>query len=157
MHRHQASWVIEEGATSMCDYSLHGVLSRPAKVGEKLVTTQFINTITKGFASVNEPAIAVCLRPGTELAFDQEPEYWRPPRRWLPRKRPSKLASTVARFCQTNLHRPDTHHDALEFPDGTIVLLTHLCSGQRAIVLQLPAELRKAAEPNEQKLPVHAG
>jgi hypothetical protein len=30
------------------------------------------------------------------------------------------------------------HHDALEFPDGTTVLLTRLCRGQRATVLQLP-------------------
>ena len=33
----------------------------------------------------------------------------------------------------------NTHHDALEFPDGKIVLLTHLCQGQHATVLQLPA------------------
>ena len=32
-----------------------------------------------------------------------------------------------------------SHHDALEFPDGEIVLLTRLCEGQRARVLQLPA------------------
>jgi hypothetical protein len=31
------------------------------------------------------------------------------------------------------------HHDALEFPDGHIVLLTQLCEGQHATVLQLPA------------------
>lgn len=121
------------------------------------MTTEFINTVTKGFASVNEPAIAVCLRSGTELAFDLQPEYWRPSTRWWPRKRPSKLASSVARFCQMDLHRPDTHRDALEFPDGTIVLLTSLCPGQRATVLQLPGGLQITAEPNEQKLPVHAG
>lgn len=145
----------------MCDYSLHAVSSRPARVGDKLVTTRFANTITQGFASVDEATIAVCLRPGTELAFDREPEYWRPFARWLPRKRPSKLASTVARFRQTNLHRSDTHHDALEFPDGTIVLVTRLCPGQRATVLQLPAELEKLAVPDKtqksQKLPVHVG
>lgn len=141
----------------MCDYSLHAVSSRPAKVGDKLVTTEFVNTITQGFASIDEPSIAVCLRPGTELAFDHEPEYWRPFTRWLPRKRPRKLTTTVARFCQTNLHRTDTHHDALEFPDGTIVLLTRLCQGQCATVLQLPPEARKISAPEREALPVSVG
>ena len=59
----------------MCDYSLHGVASRPAKVGDKLVSTQFRNSITRGFASVEEPGIAVCLLPGTEIAFDKDVEY----------------------------------------------------------------------------------
>jgi hypothetical protein len=37
-----------------------------------------------------------------------------------------------------------THHDALEFPDGQVVLITHLREGQRAAVLQLPAQAKKA-------------
>jgi hypothetical protein len=45
----------------------------------------------------------------------------------------------VARFKQVNKGQANIHHDALEFPDGNIVLLTHLCEGQRATVLQLPA------------------
>ena len=56
----------------MCDYSLHGVASRPAKVGDKLVTTQFWNTTTHGLAPVGEPSVAVCLLPGTEVAFESE-------------------------------------------------------------------------------------
>jgi hypothetical protein len=32
------------------------------------------------------------------------------------------------------------HDDALEFPDGTFVLLTYLHEGQQATVLQLPAQ-----------------
>ena len=54
----------------MCDYSLHDVANRPAKVGDKLVTTRF--RYTRGFAAVGEPDVAVCLLPGTELAFDRE-------------------------------------------------------------------------------------
>jgi hypothetical protein len=46
--------------------------------------------------------------------------------------------SSVARFRQINKGRSNTHHDALEFPDGRIVLLTQLCKGQHATVLQLP-------------------
>ena len=55
----------------MCDYSLQGVASRPAKVGDRLVTRQF-NSFTTGFASVGEPNVAVCLLPGTEIAFDAD-------------------------------------------------------------------------------------
>ena len=52
----------------MCDYSLHFVASRPAKVGDKLVSTIFPQTTTRGFASVHDRNVAVCLLPGTELA-----------------------------------------------------------------------------------------
>ena len=38
----------------MCDYSLHLVASRPAKVGDKLVTTKFQNSMTRGFAAIEE-------------------------------------------------------------------------------------------------------
>jgi hypothetical protein len=58
----------------MCDYSLQHVANRPAKVGDKLVSTQFANSITRGFAAVEEPNVAVCLLPGTELVFDRDVE-----------------------------------------------------------------------------------
>jgi hypothetical protein len=35
----------------MCDYSLHLVASRPAKVGDRLVATDFLKSITRGFAA----------------------------------------------------------------------------------------------------------
>lgn len=120
----------------MCDYSLHNVASRPAAVGDRLVSTQFQNSITRGFASADEPNVAVCLRPGTELAFDAnvacDAMF-----RFLPTR---KLPHSVARFRQINMDNPATHHDALEFPNGAVVLVTALCEGQHAIVLQLPAE-----------------
>ena len=43
------------------------------------------------------------------------------------------------------------NHDALEFPNGQIVLLTRLCEGQHATVLQLPASPRAVNEAEEQK------
>ena len=61
----------------MCDYSLHLVALRPAKIGDKLVATRFVNSITRGFAAVGQPDVAVCLLPGTELAFDDEVQYER--------------------------------------------------------------------------------
>jgi hypothetical protein len=119
----------------MCDYSLHDVASRPAKVGDKLISTQFPNAITRGFSDPAEPRVAVCLLPGTELAFENEVEC-DASFRFLPNW---KSAHKVARFRQVNLDRPAAHHDALEFPDGKIVLVTNLCEGQRATVLQLPS------------------
>lgn len=126
----------------MCDYSLHDVASRPAKVGDKLVSTQFPNAITRGFADPAEPRVAVCLMPGTELAFEKEVEC-DASFRFLPTR---KSTQRVARFRQVNLNRPAAHHDALEFPDGKIVLVTDLCEGQSATVLQLPSTRRPAEE-----------
>jgi hypothetical protein len=131
----------------MCDYSLHLVASRPAKVGDKLVTTKFSNSLTRGFAAVGEPTVAVCLLPGTEVAFEKEVECERV-FRVLPKQ---TLSGKVARFRQINMDEPNTHHDALELPCGQIVLLTRLCEGQRAIVLQLPAPARIMNETEAQK------
>ncbi len=119
----------------MCDYSLHHVASRPAKVGDKIVTTKFVNTPTGGFSAVENPDVAVCLLPGTEIAFEQDVEC-EPALGILPSR---KLGQRLARFRQVNLDQPCVHHDALEFPDGKIVLVTRLCEGQRASVLQMPA------------------
>jgi hypothetical protein len=47
------------------------------------------------------------------------------------------------------LENPSTHHDALDFPDGQIVLLTHLRAGQRATVLQLPVRGNARIETKE--------
>src|SRR5262249_490478 len=134
----------------MCDYSLANVRSRPAKVNDKLVTTQFPSTITRGFSDPSQPGVAVCLPPGTELAFEKEVECRG--FEFVPtRKSPYK----VARFRQVNLHRL-AHHDALEFPDGKIVLVTDLCEGQHATVLQLPSTGQPATEPGEQVVPERA-
>lgn len=117
----------------MCDYSLELVASRPAKVGDKLISTGFPRTSTRGFASVDDSNVAVCLLPGTELGFEDEVRcetgfvFHR------------SLGHRVARFRQINKGQSNLHRDALEFPDGKVVLLTHLCTGQRAMVLQLPA------------------
>jgi hypothetical protein len=59
----------------------------------------------------------------------------------------------VARFRQVNLNRPAAHHDALEFPDGKIVLVTDLCEGQQATVLQLPSAGRPASEEEHHEVP----
>ncbi len=124
----------------MCDYTLHHVASRPAKVGDKLVSTKFINTPTRGFSAVDNPNVAVCLLPGTEIAFAQDVEC-EPALGILPSRR---VGQRLARFRQVNMDQPCVHHDALEFPDGKIVLVTRLREGQRATVLQMPANARTA-------------
>ena len=58
----------------MCDYSLHHVMSTPAKVGDVLKTTSFSGSSTRGFCAAGEPNVAVCVMPGTELAFASEIE-----------------------------------------------------------------------------------
>ena len=115
----------------MCDYSLHAVATRPAEVAETLISTNF-STGTHGFASPDDPKVAVCLRPGTEIAFEKDVETGG----LMFRK---KVGDRLARFRQIDLNKPSRHHDALEFSNGTIVLVTNLASGQRATVLQLPA------------------
>jgi hypothetical protein len=119
----------------MCDYSLHCVESRPAKTGETLVVSNFPGTWTRGFACPRERWIAVCLRPGTEVAFEKDVcrkgvLFWR------------RLGYRVARFRQVELDNSSVHHDALEFPNGIIVKLNDLKVGQRARIVQLPAEVK---------------
>jgi hypothetical protein len=136
----------QEDYLQMCDYSLHNVASRPAKVGDKLVTTKF-DFLTRGFAAIGESNVAVCLLPGTEVAFESEVQRDHPFGRLLPRMQFGKLGDKVARFRQLNMDRPNVHHDALEFPDGQIVLVTRLCEGQRA---KLPASPRVTREAQKQ-------
>ena len=138
----------------MCDYSLHHVASRSAKIEDKLVVTKFGNSITRGFAAVGEPQVAVCLLPGTEVAFEKEVEY---EHGFFPSlKRAKKVGERVARFRQVNTDEPHLHHDALEFPDGQIVLVTRLCEGQHAMVLQLPAAPRTRDAQDQQRVAIVA-
>ena len=122
----------------MCDYSLHLVVSRPAVVGDKLITTEFAKSITRGFVAVGEPDVAVCLLPGTELAFEDDIQY---DRAFFFGK--ARVNHKVARFRQVNMNDPNVHHDALEFPDGLIVKVTRLVADQTATVLQLPAAAQR--------------
>jgi len=137
----------QQGAIDMCDYSLHFVASRAARIGDKLVSTRFSTSLTRGFAAINEPDRAVCLLPGTEVVFEHDVECDGAFRDFRDRSLQQKLA----RFRQINLDQPAMHHDALEFPDGEIVLVTELREGQHATVLQLPAPERASTE----RVPVH--
>jgi hypothetical protein len=126
----------------MCDYSLQHVASRPARVGDKLVSTKFLNSGTRGFAAVGEPNVAVCLLPGTELAFDDNLQF--EAAYGFGYKR---LQHKLARFRQVDKDQLSVHHDALELPDGQIVKVTKLRPGQHATVLQMPVSLRAQLTP----------
>jgi hypothetical protein len=132
----------------MCDYSLQHVRSRPAKVGDKLTTRDF-GTCTRGFAAAEDAGVAVCVLPGTELAFSRAVSVVHP--RFLAGWKVETLGHATAIFRQVNKDEPCKHHDALEFPHGRIVLLTRLSEGQEATVLQLPAQPTTAAEADAQK------
>jgi hypothetical protein len=127
--------------------------SRPAKVGEKLTAHDF-NTGTRGFVAPEDANTAVCVLPGTELAFAAPVRHnQRGPFAW----KANVVAHTTAIFRQINKDKPHTHHDALEFPDGQIVLLTDLFKGQQATVLQLPAQPITAADTTAQQRVAHVG
>ncbi len=137
----------------MCDYSLSNVRSRPAQVGDKLVTRDF-GVGTRGFGALQDASVAVCVLPGTELSFAGEVRCiatgllpWRD----------KVINHRTAIFRQVNKGRLAAHHDALEFPDGRIVLLTLLREGQQVTVLQLPVQPKTAEEAARQQRTAYAG
>jgi hypothetical protein len=132
----------------MCDYSLQKVKSRAAQVGDKLTTRNF-GTGTRGFAAPEDSTTAVCLLPGTELAFC-EPVA-------IGGLDPKTIAHKTAIFRQVDKEQPSRHHDALEFPDGETILLTYLAEHQHATVLQLPVRPETAAEAEAQKRAAYVG
>ena len=137
----------------MCDYSLHSVKSRPAKVGDKLTTRNF-NTGTRGFAAPEDAKAAVCVLPGTELAFAKSVKC---SLRGLFAWKVTMVDHTTAIFRKINKNNPHIHHDALEFPDGQIVLLTDVFEGQEATVLQLPAQPATASEAKAEECAAYVG
>src|SRR5512136_813236 len=143
-----------KGVPEMCDYSLQYVRSRPAKVGDKLTTRDF-GTCTRGFAAPEDAGVAVCVLPGTELAFSSAVTVTH--HRFLAGWRVETLGHATAIFRQVNMDEQFKHHDALEFPDGRIVLLTRLSEGQEATVLQLPAQPTTAVEADSQRRIAYVG
>ena len=96
--------------------------------------------------------MAVCLLPGTELSFAADLACPRgSPFSWRNRV----IHHRTAIFRQINKGTAAAHHDALEFPDGEIMLLTLLCEGQQATVLQLPAEPKTAVESEAERRAAH--
>ena len=138
----------------MCDYSLHNVASRPARVGDKLTTRDF---------RYRYAADSLARRMfGLLFAFFQEPNRHSPNlvecgHRSLLEWGRKTFDHRTAIFRQINKERAAAHHDALEFPDGQLVCCTSLWEGQEAVVLQLPAQPTTASETEAQKRAAYAG
>jgi hypothetical protein len=99
-------------------------------------------------------SIAVCVLAGTELSFSREVRCFAT---GLLGWRDKVINHKTAIFRQINEEKVAAHHDALEFPDGQIALLTYLCEGQQATVLQLPAEPKTVIESEAQRRVAHVG
>src|SRR2546423_14916052 len=117
----------------MCDFSLHNVKLRPAKVGDKLTTHNF-NAGTCGFAAPEDSTTAVCILPGTELAFSAEVicasfrlSGWR------------TISSRTAVFLQNYKDVPPGDNHALEISECAFCFLTVLAEGEQAMVVPPPA------------------
>ncbi len=154
-----------EGVQTMCDYSLQHKASRPARVGEKLVTTVFSDASTRGLSSPDDPTTAVCVLPGTEISFSESVHTGQV----KPIEALIKGVKTiigiapasrdrVATFTQVDKEDPHKHHDALKFADGNIVLLHDLAPGQEVTILTMPADpktlsgaARVAAEKEQER------
>jgi hypothetical protein len=131
----------------MCDYSLKHLASRPATIDDKLVVSKFSGSSSIGFTAGDNRSEAVCVLPGTELAFD---DYISQGNSFV--YYGDKLHDhKTARFRQINVENPYTHHDALELPDGQVILLHSLRVGQTVSVLQLPAAPKTEQEAKEQE------
>src|SRR5260370_34536924 len=123
----------------MSDYVLTLVASRPAKVGDKLVTRNF-GTGTRGFADITQDCpTAVCVLPGTEIAFNENVATALGAFYFAAGAAGPVIDHRVAIFRQLSKDIQRVHHDALEFPDGKQILLTDLEEGHTATILQLPA------------------
>ena len=148
--------------TAMCDYSLECVKSRPAAVGDVLTTHDF-GTGTIGFRSrsdrnVENEAMAVCVlpapkwpstRPSSRVGLRNLRGHVNGAKRSVG-DAPAPNVRT-ATFLQVNSGDQHTHHDALEFADGSIVLLTQLAPRQHAAVLTLPAKPETRKEEARQR------
>jgi hypothetical protein len=84
--------------------------------------------------------------PGTELAFENEVEYDPVLGYFLPNR---KVGQKVARFRKVNNEQPHLHHDALEFPDGQIVLLTRLAKASTRPCCSCPPSHTPEARPRK--------
>lgn len=138
----------------MCDYSVMAERTREAKVGDRLITSKFGLLGHTGFRELyGDRHTAVCLRPGTELAFDDPvPNPHHESNERLP-----KFLSTTAKFTQINKGKTHTMHDVIEFNDNQSMWLGYVPTGQIATILQLPAKPKTVKEAAAQKRAAYAG
>ncbi len=119
----------------MCGYSLENLVSRECVIGETLVTVKFATSMSTGLCSSSDRAVAVCLAPGTELAFDKPIEF---DGFWGLGLHSRHYGVKTARFVSLALNRGGPYRDGLELENGGIVLLNELALGHTVKVIQLP-------------------
>ncbi len=100
----------------MCDYSLEMYASRPAREGERYVTTRFPSG-SVGLASPGDCGTAICVQYDTKLELEQLPAH-------LQAKAGAKRAEVVFTRLENG-----PYHDAVAFSDGRTVSLQHLGVG----------------------------
>jgi hypothetical protein len=123
---------------TMCNYSLEATRTRDAVVGDKLITSTFDPKASSvGFAAAEDPACAVCLKPGTEIVFDEPAKCgWHNYDCWQPYTANREVLGTVAIISIEPIAMHDM--DVLDFPGHKKQLLRYLAAGQTATVIQLP-------------------
>ena len=119
----------------MCGYSLENKIARPASQGENLVTCQFSRSTTSGFCDPTNPEVAVCITPGTEIAFAAPIRFTG---FWGLGLHSQFYGAKLARFREVHVERGGKHRDALELENGGIILLSELEPGQSVTILQIP-------------------
>ena len=137
----------------MCDYSLHAVETRPAEVGDKLRTDELCQLLHARLCRGRRAERGRVPEPGTELAFERDVEIDHGFGRLLPSLGFGSIGATRSRASARSTPTGSTPITTrLEFPNGRIVLVTRLCEGQVATVLQLPASEHAGARRSVRRL-----
>lgn len=131
----------------MCDYSLEMYRSRPARVGEQYVTTQFASG-SVGLTAPGDCHTAVCLMADTKLKLEHIPE--RVQRTFCLTASEEAVFVRMERSGFFGHFRGETgsHRDAIRFGNGAEVLLQRLGAGIKVSIidaLEVPLPMEQHA------------
>ncbi len=128
----------------MCDYSLEMYISRPAREGERYVTTRFPSG-SMGLAAPGQPGTAVCMACDTKLAVMELPVEFA--------SRHGFGASEEAVFVRLD---SGVYRDGLRFANGVELSLQQIPAGVSMELIPVeivPLPTPQAAEAKTEKLP----
>jgi hypothetical protein len=129
----------------MCDYSMHAIKNRKAVVGDKVKTSDFMRTSSPGLESLTEPGVAICLIPGTGVEFDEPVQH-----RDIGLNFNTPIPFKIGRYVRKAGHETE-FKDAVQFPDGSMVLMAYLVTNQTGTVTYVPEEIVKQTEQPAKK------
>lgn len=118
----------------MCDYSLEMYASRPAREGERYVTTRFPSG-SIGLTAPGDTGCAICLQYDTPLVLENVPAHLRGA------EEADRVNVVFARV------EGGAYHDAVAFPDGRTVSLQQLGVGVGVAVTALLDRLATVRAP----------